>query len=201
MDPTRSTLLVRLKDRADEEAWRTFNDVYRPMLLAYGRRRGLDEADADDVAQQCVQVVLERIGEFEHRASFKGWLRAIADHKVVDCLRRRGGGSRGRAREVQPASGLLDGMAQDAPDGAEEWERQWSLMHLRYCAERARSEVSESTYEAFRAYAVDGREPGAVASALGMTVNQVYVAKHRVLERIRSIMLELTGEEPGNLAV
>lgn len=214
MEPTRSTLLIRLRDRSDEQAWRTFNDLYRPMLVAYARWRGLNEADADDIAQQCVQVVLERIGEYEHRASFKSWLRAIAEHKILDRVRRLrgsagaiarsaddGAGRAARAREVQPATGAFEALAHPSPEGADEWERQWSMAHLRHCAEQARREVSDSTYEAFRAYAIDGREPGAVAAALGISVNQVYVAKHRVLERIRSIMLELTGEEPGNLVV
>lgn len=197
MEPTRSTLLIRLRDRSDEEAWRTFNALYRPMLVSYARWRGLGEADADDAAQQCVEVVLAKIGDYEHTASFKSWLRGIADHKVTDRMRRRGGGAWGR--EVQPATGALEGVEHPSPEGADEWERQWAMAHLRHCAERARQEVSENTYQAFRAYAVDGREPGAVAESLGMSVNQVYVAKHRVMERIRSIMLELTGEEPGSL--
>lgn len=197
MDPTRSTLLIRLKDRSDEDAWRTFNALYRPMLVSYARWRGLSEADADDAAQQCVEVVLARIGDYEHKASFKSWLRSIADHKVIDRIRARAGGAWGR--EVQPATGALEALEHRSPDGADEWDRQWAMAHLRHCAEVARREVSDHTYEAFRAYAVDGREPGAVAAALGITVNQVYVAKHRVMERIRAIMLELTGEEPGNL--
>jgi len=193
MDPTRSTLLIRLKDRADQDAWRTFDHLYRPLLVSYARFRGLGDADADDTAQQCVEVVLVRIADYEHAASFKSWLRAIADHKVTDRLRARAG----RAREIQPATGALEAAPHPAPDAEGEWGRQWSMAHIRHCAEQARAEVADSTYAAFRGCAIDGREPAAVAAALGITVNQVYVAKHRVLERIRSIMLELTGEDLG----
>jgi RNA polymerase sigma-70 factor (ECF subfamily) len=187
---------MRLKDRSDEGAWRTFDDLYRPLLVSYARWRGLNDADAEDVAQQCVEVVLAGIVEYEHKASFKSWLRAIAEHKVVDRLR-------SRRREVQPATGQLDACERPTSgtdrgaSGGDEWDRQWKMAHLRHCAERVQHEVSDNTYAAFRAYAIDGREPGAVATAFGMSVNQVYVAKHRVLERIRAIMLELTGEELG----
>ena len=99
---------------------------------------------------------------------------------------------------MQPASGALDAIADPTPPLSGEWDRQWSMAHLRHCTEQARREVSESTFAAFQGYAIDGREPAAVAATLGISINQVYIAKHRMLERIRSIMLELTGEDPGN---
>ena len=71
------------------------------------------------------------------------------------------------------------------------------MSHLRHCAQQARSAVNESTYAAFHLCAIEERDPAAVALSLGMSVNQVYVAKHRVLERIRAIMLDLTGEDVG----
>jgi RNA polymerase sigma factor (sigma-70 family) len=189
MDNTRSTLLVRLRDRSDENAWRTFDDLYRTMLVGYARARGLSQADAEDVAQQCVQVVLEQIREYAHAGSFKTWLRAIAEHKMADFHRRRG-------RESPLRTGVLNEREDPTPELGEMWERHWSMAHLRYCAEAARREVAETTYAAFLAYAVEGRPAETVASLLGMTVNQVYVSKHRVLERIRALMADLTGQEP-----
>lgn len=188
MDHTRSTLLQRLRNRSDEQAWRTFDDLYRGMLVGYARARGLGQADADDVAQQCAQAVLEQISEYQHAGSFKNWLRAIAEHKVVDTFRRRN-------RERQPGTGALTGCPDDSPGVEEVWERHWAVAHLRYCAGAVRFEVAPATFEAFVGYALEGRDAVAVASALGMTTNQVYVAKHRVLDRIRAMMLELTGEE------
>jgi len=190
MDLTRSTLLVRLRNPTDQAAWRTFDELYKPLLIAYALSRGLDAASAEDIAQQCVQVVLEKIGGYQHQASFKSWLRAIADHKVADRLRARRG-------EVQPVTGMLDARAGAAPTPEDEWDKQWRISHLRHCAEQARGEVNESTYAAFHLYAIEERAPEAVAKSLGISVNQVYVAKHRVLERIRAIMLELTGEDLG----
>lgn len=189
MDHTRSTLLIRLRDRSDEQAWRTFDALYRTMLVGYARARGLPPADAEDVAQQCAEAVLEQIGQYAHAGSFKSWLRAIAEHKIVDRFR-------AQRREVQAESGVLSGAPDPAPALEQEWDRHWTIAHLRYCAQAVRSDVAENTYAAFAAYALEGRPVQAVAAALNMTPNQVYVAKHRVLDKIRAMMLELLGEEP-----
>ncbi|MCC6660981.1 MAG: sigma-70 family RNA polymerase sigma factor [Phycisphaerales bacterium] len=187
MDPTRSTLLVRLRNPADQQAWQTFDVLYRGMLIGYARARGLTRADAEDVAQQCSQAVLEQIAQYAHQGSFSRWLRAIAHHKIADLARRR--------HEVRLPSGEWRAQPDDTPAADKVWDRHWAEAHLRYCAEAARAEVADSTYAAFVGTALDGRSAEAVGAALGMSVNQVYVSKHRVLERIRAKMLDLTGED------
>ena len=188
MDTTRTTLLLRLKDGTDQAAWRTFDQLYRPMLVRYACARGLDLSDAEDVAQQCVQAVLGKIDQYEHLGSFKTWLRAITENKVCDRFRVRG-------REVQAGTSLWAGRADSQPNPEELWEQQWWSGHLRHCAEVVRGEVAEHTFAAFLGYAMEGQPASVVAGRLGLTVNQVYVSKHRVLDRIRGLMLELTGVE------
>jgi RNA polymerase sigma-70 factor (ECF subfamily) len=185
MDETRSTLLARLRDPADADAWQTFDRLYRPMLVGYACSRGLGQADAEDVAQQCAQAVIEQVGTYQHLASFKAWLRAIAEHKIADLRRRR--------REVQAGTAVWAHQP-DTETGIEQsWDRLWAAAHLRHCAELVRLEVAPGTFAAFMAYAIDGRPAAAVAEELGMSLSQVYVAKHRVVERIRAVMMELTG--------
>jgi RNA polymerase sigma factor (sigma-70 family) len=194
-DITRSTLLVRLRDKHDAEAWSTYEALYRPLVRAYAISRGLDESAADDVAQQCTQVVLERIAEYEHAGSFKSWLRAIAEHKIVDRFRssrHEGGAGTAFWRGREATAGRAD-----SRDPADAWERHWEHAHIMFCAERARTQVSESTYEAFDACVVRGMTPDVVAMLLNIPIDHVYVAKHRVLERIRVHLRELHGgEEP-----
>jgi RNA polymerase sigma factor (sigma-70 family) len=156
------------------------------MIIGYAAARGLDSNDAEDVAQQCVQAVLAQIKTYEHLGSFKTWLRAIAEKKICDCFR-------ARKREVQADSRLLSQLPDREETPEEAWERHWWRAHLRYCAESVRQEIAPSTFSAFVHYALEGESPDRVAERLGLTVNQVYVAKHRVLERIRGLMAELTG--------
>lgn len=192
-DITRSTLLVRLRDRRDAEAWSTYESLYRPLVRAYAISRGLDASAADDVAQQCSEVVLEHIAEYEHAGSFKAWLRAIAEHKVIDRFRawKREAGADTAFWRAREADAEREGGA--AP--ADAWDRHWDHAHIMFCAERARKQVSESTYEAFEACVVRGMSPDSVAALLNIPVDHVYVAKHRVLERIRGHLRELHGGE------
>ena len=187
MEETRSTLLVRLRDPTDQEAWRTFDELYRPMLVGYACARGLDQADAEDVAQQCIQAVLKQIGEYQHLGSFRTWLRTIAERRIRDLFRRR--------REVQADTGVWAEQRDSKPPPEDLWERHWWSAHLRYCAERVKHHFAESTYAAFVGYAIEEQPAAAIAEQLGLSVNKVYVAKHRVLERIRELMLELTGSD------
>lgn len=191
-DRTRSTLLMRLKDRTDNDAWDTFASLYRPLIVSYALSRDLSHSDAEDVAQQCTQAVLEKIDGYQHLSSFKAWLRAIADHKIIDQYRRS-------RRQVQGDTAFWNAQEEASgslgPQASLSWDREWTHAHMLYCAERVRSKVNESTYEAFAALVLRGLEPPVVAAALNLTVNQVYVAKHRVLEHIRTILKELHGQD------
>lgn len=189
MEETRSTLLVRLKDRTDQEAWQIFDQLYRPMLVGFACTRGLHQADAEDAAQQCIQSVLANIDRYEHVGSFKSWLRTIVENKIRDQRRRR--------RDQDAGSAVWDNVADDAPAPEAEWERHWMMEHLRYCVERVRPNIAESTYQAFYQNVIEGAPAKEVAQRLGITANQVYVAKFRVLERVRSLLTELTGYDLG----
>ncbi len=190
MDETRTTLLVRLRDGNDQDAWRTFDELYRPLLLGFARSRGLETNDSEDVVQQCLEAVLKQIADYAHLGSFKNWLRGIVENKICDRFR-------SDKREVRADTGLFSRLPDTAETPEEEWERQWQMAHVRYCAECVRHEVAPSTYRAFVEYALEGRPADEVAADLGLTVNQVYVAKHRVVERMRKIMTELTGSAEG----
>ena len=192
MDETRTTLLLRLRNKADQTAWRTFDQLYRPMLIAYSHARGLDVNDAEDVTQQCMQAVLDKISTYEHLGSFKTWLRAIAENKICDRFRAKG-------REIQPGSAVWAGRADQNAGPDELWERQWRQAHLRHGAEVVRGEVAQTTFAAFVCYAIEGQPPEKVAQTLGLSVDQVYVAKHRVLDRIRALVTEWTGEAPAEV--
>ncbi len=190
VDETRSSLLAALKDRSNRKAWHTFNQLYRPMLVNYACKRGLSREDAEDVTQQCVAVVVEHVGDYQHAGSFKTWLHTIAERRICDVYRRRrelqGDTSFWTTREAQPD-------CQPSPE--EVWERQWWTDHLRHCAAAVRHDIEDHTYAAFVAYALEDQPASAVAQLLGISLNQVYVAKHRVLERIRGLLFELTGCE------
>jgi len=189
VDTTRPTLLLRIRDRADTDAWRTFDAIYRPMLLAFARARGLHEADAADVVQHCLSAIADHIQKFDYdpnRGQFKAWLRTLVNNRVRNFR---------RGQAVASAESADFDIAQDreaAPD--EVFERLWLEEHLRHCLHALRGETDERTFRAFERYVIDEQSAESVAAELGLSVNNVYTIKWRLTQKVAERMRELTGE-------
>src|SRR5271167_1262857 len=114
-DATRPSLLMRLRDPADAESWRTFIAVYGPLILRYARQRGLQDADAADVAQDVLAQVARSMREFTYepdRGRFRDWLGTVVRHRIGRFLKRE-------ATRPTTAGGWLDTMPAVDQDG--EW--------------------------------------------------------------------------------
>jgi RNA polymerase sigma-70 factor, ECF subfamily len=184
-----------LLDRAranDAAAWGRLTRLYEPLVDHWCAAAGLQPADAADVRQEVFLAVARRVGEFRRGpdgGSFRGWLRVITRTKVADHWRRLAGdrGAGGttaleRLREL-PADAPPDG---DAPALAEELR----VLHRR-ALDLLEATVEPRTWRAFRGVVVDGRPPADVAAEEGLTVNAVYLAKARVLARLRAEFADL----------
>jgi RNA polymerase sigma-70 factor (ECF subfamily) len=168
-----------LRDPDAKDAWDRFVELYTPLLYTWAWRRGLQEADADDLVQDVLSTVVDKLPEFEYdpNRSFRAWLRTILLNKWRTQLRRR-----------QPGP-LQDGGANiPAPDNdpaldlaAAEYGQQLVCQALKLI----QAEFQLPTWKACWEVVVGGRSATAVARELGMTVNAVYVAKCRVLARLR----------------
>ncbi len=186
MNTTRSTLLERIKDRSDAPAWHEFHQLYGPLLFRYAQRCGLSRDDAEEVRDQCFEVIVRRIGAFEYdraKGRFKGWLQRMATRKVVDLLRKR--------RENVADSHHLRAVPDAAPTPQEAWERQWTRQHLRFCVDRVRGSVSEINFQAFCLLLFDECAVQDVCDRLSITANQVYKARARILKLVRRELAEL----------
>jgi RNA polymerase sigma factor (sigma-70 family) len=183
---TRPSLLIRLRDSGDERAWSEFMEIYGPLVYRLAKRRGLQEADAQDLAQEVFRAVARAIERYDPdpaRGSFRGWLCRIANNLIINCLsaqRRhpRGTGDTGMQR-----------MMEDRPDTSREesalFEVEYRRRLLTWAAERVRGAFSQATWQAFWQTAVEGRPPREVAEALGVSIGTVYQYKSRVVIRIR----------------
>ncbi|MCG3132715.1 MAG: hypothetical protein FLDDKLPJ_03581 [Phycisphaerae bacterium] len=190
---TRSTLIERVRRLDDVGGWAEFDRLYRPLLTRYARQRGLSGPDAEDVAQESLEVVFRRIQDFKKRKSFRGWLRRIVENKVMHQMTRlrraaRGGGD--AAIDLACASGGTP---------AEIWERHWNQTHLLYCLSTLREDFAEHTLRSFEMYVLQQRPVDEICRTLGMTRNHVYVAKNRIMRRLRerfeALMSSLYGGE------
>ena len=191
---TRPSLLVRLSNAADTEAWSQFVRLYVPLVHGLARRRGLQEADADDLTQEVFQKVSVAVGKLHYdarRGSFRSWLFTVSCRCLHDFLQRRARQCRGTGSSGVQA--LLE--EEPAPPSAEEdaWDREYQQRVFEWAAREVRPHIKPTTWEAFWQLAVEGRSGEEVAQALGMSVGAVYVAKSRVLARLHNKILELEG--------
>ena len=185
---TRPSLLIRLRDSQDAQAWAEFLEIYTPLIERLARRRGLQDADAADLAQDVFRALMLTIADWDPdpaRGSFRGWLSRVARNMIVNrlvALRRQpqGSGDTGFGRWLQEQPEPSERIETESEFDEERRKRLFA-----WGAEQARSEFRPATWEAFWRTAVEGRAPADVARELGITVGSVYVAKSRVLARIR----------------
>jgi RNA polymerase sigma-70 factor (ECF subfamily) len=182
--PTSLTLLQRARDQ-DRDAWQRLLDLYAPLVTYWCRHWGVQGADAEDVRQEVFQAVAVGLPNFSRdRAgeTFRGWLRGITRHKLLDHFRRESqrpvaaGGSDAQNRLAQFSG--PETILPDAP--ASELQ---SLYHRALSV--LQTEFELNTWQAFWRAAVDGHRPADIAADLGMTAAAVRKAKSRVLHRLR----------------
>lgn len=190
---THASLLAKLKLGGNDDAWSEFDDRYRELLFLFARRRGLQAADADDVAQETLAATHRALPRFDYdpaKGRFRSWLKTAALRTILN--RRR------------PAADALPHAADDAPGLAAlaadpeleaAWETEWRRYHVRVATAKARMEFNAKDFAAFEATAVEGRPATEVAAALGLTPDSVYQAKSRLLRRIREHVEAQVAEE------
>lgn len=192
MADTSASLLEVLRDRPDEAHWRRLVGLYSPLIGYWLRTHTLPVGDADDLVQEVLLVVVRRLPEFRkspQTGAFRCWLRTIA----ANCLR-----DFWRARRLRPqATGASDfqQLLEQLEDSSSGLSRQWDDEHDRVVTQRLLEELrpsfQETTWRAFAGVTLEGRSPDEVARELGVSVNAVFIAKSRVLSRLRQAAKDL----------
>ncbi|MFM9010529.1 MAG: RNA polymerase sigma factor [Planctomycetota bacterium] len=187
MADTSASLLDLLKDDPDSGHWRRFIELYCPLIRHWLRRHTLAASDTDDLVQEVLAVVVRRLPEFHRQprtGAFRAWLRTITGNCLRDFWRAQ------RVRPRVTGAGDFQAVLEQLADSASALSRQWDEEHDRFVTrtllDTIRPEFHDRTWRAFHGVAIDGRPPDDVAKELGVTVNAVFIAKSRVLSRLRS---------------
>ena len=192
---TRQSLVARLKNPRDEQAWGEFVEIYAPLISSLARAKGWQSADSADLAQEVFRSVAGAIDRFDPdpaRGSFRSWLFRIARNLMINLL---------AARRIRPqGSGdsdvreMLESVP--APDGAETafFDVEYRRRIFLWAAEQIRDEFRQSTWQAFWLTAVQGQGPATAAESCGISVGAVYIARSRVMARLRTVIEEAEGE-------
>ena len=190
-----SSLLDRLRANSPE-AWRRLVRLFGPLVYQWCRQNGLQPADATDVGQETFQAVATNIGTFRREEpgdTFRGWLWTITRSKIVDHWRRThqqaqaSGGSTAQSRleNVAAPHSSHTGEPPDPETPGSLYQRALQVIQ---------EDFEEPTWRAFWRVAVDGCTPADVAGELNISVNAVYLAKSRVLRRLREELGDLLDE-------
>lgn len=191
MSETSPSLLERLRATPDSIAWQRLVEVYTPLIHGWLRRHAVPPQDAEDLVQEVFSVVVRELPRFHYdpeRGSFRSWLRAVTVNRLLAFWRSR----RGHPAAVggsDPAA-LLEQLADPRSDLNRLWDQEHDRHVARRLLELIQPEFEPTTWQAFQRTALDGVKPALVAAELGVSVNAVFIAKSRVLRRLRQ---ELRG--------
>ncbi len=186
MNETSLSLLNRLRHSSDSEAWNRLVELYTPLLKRWAGRYDVKDSDADDLVQEVLIAVAKDVGNFDHNGqtgAFRSWLRTILVHRMRNFWR-------GRGRQPQ-ATGNSEMQRQldQLEDPTSQLSALWNRQHDHHVVERLLMETERAfdpkTWRAFLRVALDGERADKVATELGMSLNAVFIAKSRVLKRLR----------------
>jgi len=183
MDTTSPSLLIRLRQPGEQDAWRRFVQMYTPLLFRWARRWGLRDQDAADMVQDVCVILMQKLPTFQYdpRRGFRNWLHTIALNKFRDFCRRRG------SRPTEGGS-LSDVAAQELSDELAATEYRQHVVGR--ALQLMQAEFAPKMWKACWEHVVAGRPAVEVAKELGISPGTVYVAKSRIMMRLRK---ELAG--------
>lgn len=187
MDSTSISLLRRLRDSDHDDAWRRFVDLYAPLIYYWAKGQRLSVTDSSDLVQEVLLVLVKELRQFEYdplKNRFRGWLRTITVNKATD-LRRR--------QAIEPESGHEPTIQQVAiaTDIDLFEENEYRCFIVARALELMQAEFNDETWRACWKQVAEGEKAADVAREMNLSLNMVYLAKSRVLARLRDELREL----------
>ena len=200
--PTRRSLLTRLKNWDDQESWKDFFDTYWKLIYAVAIKAGLNDAEAQEVVQETVISVAKQIAGFKYDpqiGSFKGWLLHTTRWRISDQLRKRRGeaGAIGREYKTSTRTATVERIPDQAGSNLGViWENEWRNNIFAVAIEKVKRRVDARQYQIFDLYVIKQWPVKKVATTLGVSPGQVYLAKHRVFALVKKEITDLENKMP-----
>ena len=191
---TRSTLLAQIRSPEDREAWEEFALIYQPVIYRMARRRGMQDADAQDLVQTVLMRVAGAVDRWERKpgARFRHWLRRVAKNSILSELSRS-------SKDAPMGGSDIQELMAEQPAATSEVEQELAVEYMREQYLRAamsvQSDVNAETWRAFELTVIDGESCEGAAKIIGRSVGTVYAARSRVMRRLRDHIQRLEQSE------
>ncbi len=196
---TEPTLLIQIRDPDDALAWERFVKLYTPLVFGFCRQRGLQDADASDLSQEVMKTVAQSIHRFDYdqrRGTFRSWLLRVTRNKLLKFF--------SKLQRLPKATGRTSIQerleATPSPEETGEWNAAYQRRLFNWAAQEVENEFAPTTWQAFWKTAVENQRSPAVAEELQISLGAVYIAKSRVLARIRKQIATVAGDDDLDLA-
>ncbi len=192
---TRPSLLARIRDPGDQQAWAEFVEIYAPLVYGFALKQGLQDADAADLTQEVLRAVARSVPRLEYdrsRGSFRGYLFTVVRNELRDFHSAR--------QRHCPGSGdtdvqwRLEQQPARVEDDSALWEREYERQLFAWAVEQVRRDFQESTWQAFWLTSIQGKSGKEVADILGLSTAAVYLAKRRVMTRLKEQIEQMQAE-------
>ena len=205
-DPTtRRSLLSRLKNLGDQKSWNDFYETYQALIHKMAVRRGLDYHEAEDVVQETVISIAEKMSntvkpyEYNGNVTFKGFLRSITYYRIVDQFRKRPSERRAGdlAQDGAADIELIERFADPATEGEDPiWKAEWNGYLIKAALEKLKGRATTDDLRIFYLYVIRGQAPKMVAQNRSVPIEQVYQVKHWLSPMFKEAVRKIERNEP-----
>lgn len=183
MFETPATLLHRLCGHPATGDWERFVRLFTPLLRRWAGRFGVNDGAAEDLLQDVFLLLIRKLPDLQYdpERSFRAWLWTVFRRAALAWLK----------RQPRPRTSLEQLEELASPDSiVEATEAEYRRYLLGRITEIVQADFPGTTWDIFQLVALQGRPAAEVAVEFGVTVNAVYLARSRVMARLR---LELVG--------
>ena len=184
---TRITLLKEVSG-GSQDAWTELTEIYQPLIANWLRGFDLQQSDADDLTQEVLTALFSNVDRFGHNGrigAFRSWLRTVTHNQAVDFLRRRTRDAPQLDRST--FSNAIESLLDPRSSVSKLFDRQHDRHLLRTLLRRVTAEFQDSTMALFREHVIESRDATAIADEFSVSRHAVYMAKSRVMRRLREL--------------
>lgn len=192
---TKLSLLLRLRNPQDERAWHEFLELYEPLIERLARRRGLQYADAQELVQEVLVAVagaIDRWNTDKIKGSFRGWLSTITRNLTINLLKREGRHIHGTGDS--DFARLMNEQPDPGCENTALFDLEYRRRLFQYASENVQEQFEDATWQAFWKTSVEQQPLVDVCEELGMSRGAVYVARSRVMAKLRKQIEELESK-------